>query len=134
MQDFTLLTDALAAVHRRHAEPLAQLEQALTLFVSYSQDHPARYRLLFSEPEIAAQGGGLEAAAMRCFDAFAVIVRGCQEANALPDVPNAELTGLIYASVHGLIDLQASGRLRKEKGAAHVHEGVALLLRLLSRG
>ena len=43
-------------------------------------------------------------------------MQGCQEAKDLPCVPNVELTGLIYTLVHGLIDIQAGGRMRKEKG------------------
>ncbi len=135
LQDFAMLADAFAGVRRLPVKPLAKLRRALACFVAYGQDHPARYRLLFSDPDIATPGGDpvLEAAAMRPFAAFAAIVRGCQEAQELPDVPNAELTGLIYAAVHGLIDLQASGRLHQEKGLAGVPAGVDVLVRILAR-
>ena len=115
------------------AKPFSKLRRALTVFVSYSQDFPARYRLLFSDPDIAAHGGDLEAAALRTFAEFAAIVQACQDENDLPNVSNPELTSLIYASVHGLIDLRAGGRMRKEKGLATVEGGVDLLLTLLSR-
>lgn len=132
IQDFAMLTNAFAEVRQMGVKPLSKLKRALTIFVSYAQEYPARYRLLFSDPDIAAQRD-LEAAAMQSFAEFAAIVQGCQEAKDLPSVPNVELTGLIYASVHGLIDLQAGGRMRKEKGLANVHEGVELLVKLLSR-
>ncbi len=133
IQDFTMLTTAFTAARQMRVKPLSKLKRALTVFVSYSQGFPARYRLLFSDPDIAAHGGDLEAAALRTFAEFAAIVQGCQDENDLPNVSNPELTSLIYASVHGLIDLQAGGRMRKEKGLATVEGGVDLLLKLLSR-
>jgi AcrR family transcriptional regulator len=133
IQDFTMLTAAFAAARQMRVKPLSKLKRALTVFVSYSQRFPARYRLLFSDPDIAAHGGELEAAALRTFAEFAAIVQGCQDENDLPNMSNPELTSLIYASVHGLIDLQAGGRMRQEKGLASVEGGVDLLLRLLSR-
>lgn len=133
LQDFATLTNAFAEVRQQLVQPLSKLKRALMIFISYSQQYPARYRLLFSNPDIAAHGGELEAAAMRTFTEFAAIVQGCQEAKDLPGVPNVQLTGLIYASVHGLIDIQAGGRMRKEKGLTHVQEGVDLLLKLLSQ-
>jgi hypothetical protein len=47
-------------------------------------------------------------------------------------VPAPALAGLLYASVHGLIDLQASGRMKSEKGFMNVSEGIALLLKVLA--
>ena len=132
LQDFTALTEAFAEVRQLEVAPLTKLKRALAWFVTYGQDYPARYRLLFSDPDIAAQGEELEAAALRSFAEFAAIVQECQEAENLPNVPSAELTGLIYASVHGLLDLEAGGRLRQEKGLVNVHQGVELLVKLLA--
>lgn len=132
IQDFIMLTTAFAAARQMRAKPLSKLKRALTVFVSYSQKFPARYRLLFSDPDIAAYGGDLEGAALRTFAEFAAIVQACQDENDLPRVSNPELTSLIYASVHGLVDLQAGGRMRQEKGLGTVEGGVDLLLKLLS--
>ncbi|OLV15345.1 TetR/AcrR family transcriptional regulator [Deinococcus marmoris] len=130
-QDFAALTHAFAEVRQLRVQPLLKLKQALTAFISYGQEHPARYRLLFSDPSIAAQGGAFEAAAIQPFLEIAAIVQECQDAHDLPDVSNVELTGLIYASVHGLIDLQAGGRMRQEKGLTGAAKGADLLIELL---
>jgi len=134
VQDFTMLTKMFIEVRQSELEPLAMVKRALTCFVSYAQDYPARYRLLFSDPDMATRGGSLEAAALQSFAEFAAIVRKCQNAKILPDVPNGELTGLIFAAVHGAIDLHAGGRLYKESGPAGVHDAVELLLNLLAQG
>lgn len=131
IQDFAALTNAFAEVRQLQLDPLSKLKRALAAFVTYGQEYPARYRLLFSDPGIAVQGDNLEAAAMRSFVEFAAIVQGCQDAKDLPDVPNVELTGLIYASVHGLIDLQTGGRMRQEKGLTDANKGTELLVELL---
>jgi len=133
IEDFTMLTNTFIEVRRTRLKPTSKLKKALKVFAAYGHDYPARYRLLFSDPYIAAQGGNLEAAALRSFVEFAAIVQECQQSAALPQVPNVALTGLIYASVHGLIDLNAGGRMRKEKGLASVAEGIDLLVGLLLR-
>ncbi len=133
MVDFAMLTEAFASIRQSSAKPTSKLKQALRRVVDYGREHPARYRLLFSNPDIAALQGDIEQAALRAFAAFAAIVQDCQSARELPDVANASLSGLLYAAMHGLIDLDASGRMRPTKGLSGVGQSVDLLIQLLSR-
>jgi hypothetical protein len=71
---------------------------------------------------------------VRSFAEFAAIVGECQSSGDLPETSNVALTGLLYASAHGLIDIEAGGRMRREKGLVGVAEGMDLLIDLLSRG
>jgi AcrR family transcriptional regulator len=132
-RDFEILNEAFVRAARDRIRPRTKLRRALQVFVEYARDSPARYRLLFSDPEIARHGGDLEAAAMKSFATFASIVGECQRAGYLPQVPTVSLASLVYASAHGLIDLQAGGRMRSEKGFAGVMEGVDLLLKVLAQ-
>ena len=131
-RDFGTLTEGFAAIGRSRRKPLAKVKDALDSFVTYGEIYPARYRLLFSDPNIASRGGGLEAAAMGSFAAFAKIIEGAQTAGELPTMPTVALTGLIFAAVHGLLDLQAGGRMRQEKGLSKAAEGVSVLLDLIA--
>ena len=133
VQDFEALTKAFAEIKQRQLEPLAKLKRALRILVSYGQDYPARYRLLFSDPDLTVQGGegDLQMAAMASFAEFVAIVQACQDAGDLPGVPNVELTCLIYASAHGLIDPQLGKRMRQERGPTDAYESVKLLVSLL---
>ena len=97
-----------------------------------SMDRTVRLGTAFSDPAIAAHGGELEVAAMRCFGTFATLVVNCQQAGQLPAVSAAQLAGLIYASVHGLVDLQAGGRMKSGKGFEGVTQSVDVLLAVLS--
>ncbi len=133
-QEFQKLAAVFNALAEAKLQPLTRLKRALQAFAEYGRDYPNRYQLLFSDPEIAKQGGELQKAAMASFSAFASLVGECQKAHVLPGVPTPALAGLLYASVHGLVDLQASGRMKSEKGFMGVSDGVALLLKVLATG
>lgn len=132
IQEFHGLAAAFTAAGQAQVPPLTRLERALQVFSGYGRDYPNRYQLLFSDPDIAEQEGDLLQAAMASFAAFAALVAGCQTVGVLPGVATPALAGLIYASAHGLVDLQASGRMKAEKGFMTVDDGVALLLKLLA--
>lgn len=131
-RDFLVLTDAFAAIDRSKRAPIAKVRDALNALIAYGERYPARYRLLFSDPDIASRGGELENAAMATFAAFARIIAGAQASNDLPALSTPRLTGLLYATVHGLIDLQAGGRLRSEKGLSKAADGVKALLDIIA--
>lgn len=132
-RDFLAFTAAFEEIRRSRNGALAKVEAALGVFAAYGEAHPARYRLLFGDPDIASRGGRLEAAAMGTLASFAGLVRAAQDGGELPAaVPTASLTGLIYATVHGLLDLKAGGRMREEKGFSDVMSGASLMLRLIS--
>ena len=130
--DFVMLTEAFKDVRKSSARPATKLMKALKVVVDFSVEHPARYRLLFNDPAIAAQKGELEKTAFTAFAEFIAIVQECQEAQSLPDVPEATLAGLLFATMHGLIALEASGRMHPEKGLTGVQSGLETLVHLLS--
>ena len=130
--DFVWLAAAFKSVRQNSAKPSAKLVKALKVVIDFSVHHPARYRLLFSDPAIAAQKGELEKAAFKAFAEFSVIVQQGQAGQTLPDVQNTMLAGLLFATTHGLIALQASGRMHAEKGLTGVASSLELLVRLLS--
>ncbi|MGI4831791.1 MAG: TetR/AcrR family transcriptional regulator [Janthinobacterium lividum] len=130
--DFNSLTDAFKAVRQRRVAPDAKLMQALKVVVDFSVEHPARYRLLFNDPAIAAQKGELERTAFAAFGEFISIVQECQAARVLPDAPETTIAGLLFATMHGLIALEANGRMHPEKGLQGVEVGLESLLRFLA--
>ena len=132
IRDFDMLTGIFVSSTETMFEPIQKLLQALEAFIKYSTDSPARYRLLFNKPATDSKDSELEAAAMRSFDAFGRLVARCQTVKDLPDIDSATLAGLLYASVHGLIDIQGSGRMHSNKGFNSVGDSMALLLKLLS--
>ncbi len=130
--DFVMLTKGFSAVRQSSIKPAAKLMKALNVVIDFSVNHPARYRLLFNDPAIAAQKGELEKTALAAFAEFIVIVRECQAAQTLPDIPDTTLAGLLFATMHGLIALQESGRMKPEKGLSGVQSSLKTLVNLLS--
>ena len=130
--DFVMLTKGFRAVRQSSIKPTAKLMKALNVVIDFSVNHPARYRLLFNDPAIAAQKGELERTALAAFGEFIVIVQECQAAQALPDIPDTTLAGLLFATLHGLIALRESGRMHPEKGLSGVQSSLKTLVHLLS--
>ena len=130
--DFVVLTDTFKAVRQRRGKVTGKLMQALKVVVDLSIQHPARYRLLFNDPTIAAQKGELEQTAIAAFAEFIAIVKECQAARTLPDVPETTIAGLLFATMHGLIALEANGRMHPEKGLHGVENGLETLIQLLA--
>lgn len=129
---FADLAEAMAAIRRSAQTPIEKLLATLDLFMGYSREHPARYRLLFNNPETAAAGGELKAKALETFEHFRSIVQECQEANDLPAAPSGTLASLIFATTHGLLAIEGNGQLHPEKGLSSVKGSLEILLALLA--
>jgi AcrR family transcriptional regulator len=108
------------------------LQQSIALFVDYGLSHNARYRLLFSDPDLQPEEG-LKQAALSSFQSFHLIVSKCQHEGVLPSADSVGLTGLIYAALHGAIDLDIGGRASDAKGLSSVDATVSLLFSLLGK-
>lgn len=130
--DFRTVADAWKQIRKSVLKPNQRLLDALDVVIRFSQDHPARYRLLFNSPAIAARGGPLASAADEALSVFAAIVEDGQAAGVFPAAPSDHLAVLIFATAHGLIDADASGRLRTRTGWAEIGTGLQILVRLLS--
>ncbi len=131
-RDFDGLRQAFQAKADDPQDARLSLRAALMVVVAYAREHPARYRLLFSDPNLVSGDGALEVAAFGSFQAFAAIVRQCQLDKSLQSLDTARMTGLIYATLHGAIDLEIGGRARKAKGLSSIEATVDLLLNLLA--
>lgn len=129
--DFRALRAAFAD-QDGEGDPMSALKAAAGTLIDYAGRHPARYRLLFSDPELQGDEQ-LGAVAFGSFQAYSALVARAQACGALPATDTAELTGLIYATLHGAIDLRLGGRARQEKGLGSVRATVDLLFVNLGR-
>ena len=71
--------------------------------------------------------------AFASFQAYSALVARAQARGALPAADTPDLTGLIYATLHGTIDLRLGGRARQEKGLSSVRATLDLLFAVLDR-
>ncbi|AYJ48815.1 TetR/AcrR family transcriptional regulator [Rhodococcus sp. P1Y] len=130
-QDFRAFRGIFRDAQRAKQAPEGQLTAALEDIIAFSEQHPGRYRLLLSNPIVASQEGELRDAAGDAFRTFTEIIDSCQTVGVLPAAPNEILAGIVFATMHGLIDAQSSGRLQAGHGVNDVRTTLQLFLRLL---
>lgn len=128
--DFNSLLQAFELALAEETSGHSALRRAIDAFVGYAIRHPARYRLLFSDPMLQATDD-LRKAAFAPFESFAAIVGRCQDDGSLPPADTVQLTGMIYATLHGAIDLEIGGRSGEAKGLKSISATVELLFRLI---
>lgn len=114
------------------AEARSALTGALGLLMAYAREHEARYRLLFSDAELKPDQTLVDAA-FSSFQAFRLLVSRYQLQAGSPGIGEVEMAGLIYATCHGAIDLELSGRTAGTKGLASVEKTIENLLDVLER-
>jgi AcrR family transcriptional regulator len=130
--DFAAMADEWRKIRTSPDESPDRLVRVLDVAIRFAQDHPARYRLLFNSPELATREGPLKVAATDALKEFTALVEEQQAAGLLPAAPPNHLAIVLFATAHGLIDADASGRLRPKTGWTTVTEGVELLIRLVT--
>ena len=113
------------------AEREIALRQAIAGYIAYGRSHPGRYRLLFSDPAMVVPGGALEIAAMRALTSLTVLVEAFQPAGRAAHWPTQQVTALLYATLHGLMDIELGQRARPEKGLGDINAVADLLIELL---
>lgn len=132
MSDFVALEAGFKAAGASTGQPTSKLMKALRFVLDFNAQHRGRYGLMFSTPSIAAATGELKQTAGRAFQAFVEIVKECQSAGALPQVNEAALSSLLFATMHGLIAVEATRGMHPEKGLSSVASSMSLLLELVN--
>lgn len=113
--------------------PLDALRLVVVRYLDFAEQYPARYKLLFSDPEIAQEQGPLEAEAMQTFEDVCKLVRAAQELGQVKPGEPSEITALLYGTIHGLIDLRMSGRTKASKSMDDIRAICMLQVDLLVR-
>jgi AcrR family transcriptional regulator len=131
-RDFEALRRSSAEIRASSRDPIRRLKGALGGLIEFSHQHPGRYGLLFRNPDIATAAGSVKAAAQALFFEFVELVEACQQAGKLPAAPSATLASLLFATMHGLISIEATAGLHPEKGLSDIKSSVELLLELLA--
>lgn len=130
--DLESLTSTFADIRASAQAPRDKLLATLSTLVSFSRERPARYRLVFSAPALARVHPDLQAQSTTCLSEIMAMVEDCKNADLLPDAPTKSLASLFLATMHGLVTMEASGLLSREKGLPTVEENIALMVSLVS--
>jgi AcrR family transcriptional regulator len=115
------------------ADPLSRLRAMGEAYVRFALANPHRYRLMFGEKMQSSVYPEVHEAAEVLYEGFVRAVADCQEARQLPRGDRTMLAALIYATVHGAVDLALAGQAEAKALADPVSQ-LYLLLSYLGGG
>ncbi|MEZ3159455.1 TetR/AcrR family transcriptional regulator [Microbacterium sp. BWT-B31] len=88
---------------------------ALLGYVEGAMARPAHYRLVFGDFQIGNPSKALEDAATACTEYLYELIRDGQREGTIISGDIREITALMWAAVHGLVDLTLAGHLREPR-------------------
>ncbi|MQA93358.1 MAG: hypothetical protein GEV11_01520 [Streptosporangiales bacterium] len=104
-----------AAVAASDGTPLDALRQGCTAYVRFGLHSPAYYRLMFSGPVDKKAEPELEATIHEVIEALLGVLASCRDAGQIRPLPLDDLAALIWAEMHGLVELTLSDRLTAKR-------------------
>ena len=100
-------------------------------YVRFALESPSRYRLIGQE--MSGPRREVHRAARAVHERFVQTVAACQEAGELPGGDPVELAAILFATIHGAVELTLSGHDEEEKGLGDPADLVRGLLARLRR-
>ena len=116
------------AAEEAGGEPYSRLRAIGEVYVRFALEGPHRYRLMFGEKMQRSPHPAVHEAAHTLYEGFVRAVADCQEAGELPAGDPSHLAALIYATVHGAVDLALAGQAEGSKGLQNPLSQFHLLL------
>jgi AcrR family transcriptional regulator len=101
-------------------------------YVRFALENPPRYRLIGGEMS-GSPHREVHEAARAVHERYVRAVAACQEAGELPGGDPVELAAVLFATVHGAVELTLSGHAEEEKGLGDPAKLVRALLARLRR-
>jgi len=115
-------------------DPFSRLRAVGEVYVRFALESPHRYRLMFGEKMQESPHPEVHEAAHGLYEGLVGAVAECQEAGELPAGDPTGLAALIYATVHGAVDLALAGQADESKGLEDPRSQLRLLLFYLRIG
>lgn len=114
-ENLELIGDQMRAGARSDNDGRTPLSGALLGYVEGAMARPAHYRLVFGDFQISNPSKDLEQAATECTEFLYQLVGEGQRAGQIVSGDIREITALVWAAVHGLVDLTLAGHLREPR-------------------
>ena len=100
-----------AAVETSGPDPLAQLRDAGRAYVAFAVARPGAFELMFRPELIDGSDSTYLDSSWAAFDQLATLTAQAQASGWFSSVPTAQLTGVLWAGVHGIAALWVQGSL-----------------------
>jgi hypothetical protein len=122
------------AAEEAGGNPFSRLRAVGEVYVRFALANPHRYRLMFGEKMQGSPHPEVHEAAHVLYEGLVGAVTECQEAEQLPRGDPTRLAALIYATVHGAVDLALAWQSEQSKGLEDPISQLHLLLYYLRSG
>ncbi|MGZ6994628.1 MAG: TetR/AcrR family transcriptional regulator [Acidimicrobiia bacterium] len=113
------------------------LTAAMNAYSDWAIANPSWYRLTFQQraatPASGVEDAALKDAARGLLELVTQLVVDAQRAGSLPDGDPGELVGILWATLHGAVDLALAGHAKPELHTDKPRHVMAGLMRLLQR-
>lgn len=111
-----------------------QLQTILNRYYSFAANNPEQYRLMFGRAWIKELYPTLNANAWELFEQVDACLSQAQEQGFIVKKPMHQLTPIVYAFIHGLIELHLVGHHEPEKGLNDPNHLINSFLNLIKDG
>ncbi|HEX2946723.1 MAG TPA: TetR/AcrR family transcriptional regulator [Clostridia bacterium] len=112
-------------------DPIKLLENILIRYYDFGLQNRDHYRLMFGHGWDKEQYPEVYAAAFKTFDTSSAILAKAQEKKCIVDKPTKELAAMVYAFIHGLVELRFAGHDEPEKGLNDPHSLISSFLSII---
>ena len=119
-------------VEETDSSSLAALRSSLLHLINFALKRPGRYRLMLSETTVRSPDGSTEQKCAAALQSLSELIGKCQAEGDLRTGDPRNLAALVFATAHGLIDLELSGRMADNTETSAPEEIVELLLTLIA--
>lgn len=114
---FTALSAEIAAsVDASDGTPMDVLRKGCAAYVRFGLSSPAYYRLMFSGEVDKKANPELEATVHQALDTLNEALEACVRAGQIRPLLQQDIGALIWAEMHGLVELALAGALAHELG------------------
>lgn len=129
VENFETLRNAIHHLIQDIEEPVRIVESILVVYYDFGVNNHDHYGLMFGREWHKELYPDVYTAAFKTFETVAAFLAKAQEQKCIINKPVKELTAMVYAFIHGLIELKFAGHNESEKG---LNDPYSLIKSLLS--
>lgn len=115
LEDFEMLTKSFALLEDSQLSPEEFLSEALQKYYTFGVSNRVHYQLMFTTPWSEEEYPVLHEKAKLAFEFFNRIIIKLPFANEIPADNAASRTAIMFAFIHGLVELHLAGHKEKTK-------------------
>lgn len=131
VENFEVLRKSISNLIKETDDPVKIVESILNNYYDFGLKNRDHYRLMFGREWNKEQYPVVYAAAFKTFDTVVTFLAKAQEQKCIIGKPTKELTAMVYAFIHGLIELKFAGHEEPEKGLNDPHSLISSFLDMI---